>query len=129
MSDERVIESGNYLRTAKDLRVYQAAFDLSVEIHRITLGFPKIEQYALADQMRRASKSICSNLSEGFAKQKFSPAEFNRFLAIASGSAAEMGTWIDYALIFEYIDETQAANWQEKYDHIMRMLYRLRATS
>jgi len=127
MSDERVIEGKQFLRSAKDLRVYQAAFDLSIEIHRRSLDFPKAEQYGLADQMRRASKSICANVSEGFAKQKFSAQEFNRYLAIATGSASEMSTWIDYALTLGYIDASLAESWQEKYDHIARMLYRLRA--
>jgi four helix bundle protein len=46
------------VRSFRDLVVYQNAYRLSLEIHRATLGFPKMERYALADQMRRASKSI-----------------------------------------------------------------------
>ena len=50
-------------------------------VHRASLDFPAIEQRALADQVRRASKSICANLAEGFGKQAASPAEFRRFLS------------------------------------------------
>ena len=57
------------VRSFHDLDVYQKAYQLSLDIHKATLGFPKLEQFALADQMRRASKSICANLAEGFAKQ------------------------------------------------------------
>lgn len=124
MSD--VLENTRFLKSARELRVYKAAFDISLEIHRATLEFPKIEQYALADQMRRASKSICANLADGFPKQRHSIAEFNRYLAIASGSASEMGTWVDYALALGYVPQEYADKWLEQYDHILRMLYRLR---
>ncbi|MGB0720531.1 MAG: four helix bundle protein, partial [Bdellovibrionales bacterium] len=55
-------------RTFKDLLVYQKSFAIATAIHKSTLTFPKIEQYALADQMRRASKSVCANIAEGFGK-------------------------------------------------------------
>ena len=45
---------------------------LSLEVHRASLEFPRIEQFALADQIRRASKSICANLAEGFGRQGYS---------------------------------------------------------
>ena len=58
------------VKTFKDLEVYRRAYALSLDVHRATLAFPKAEQYALGDQMRRASKSICANLAEGFARQR-----------------------------------------------------------
>ena len=78
---------------------------ISLEIHRASLDFPVIEQRALAEQIRRASKSICANLAEGFGKQAASPAEFQRFLAMAIGSADEMRVWTRYCLDLGYIDE------------------------
>ena len=74
----------------EDLAVFKLAYRLSLEIHRASLDFPAIEQRALAEQIRRASKSICANLAEGFGKQVASPREFQRFLAMAIGSADEM---------------------------------------
>ena len=47
---------------------------MSLEVHRESLKMPKIEQHALGDQMRQASKSICSNLVEGYGRQKQSKA-------------------------------------------------------
>ena len=53
--------------SVEDLEVFQRAYRASLELHRASLQFPKIEQFAgLADQIRRASKSICGNLAEGF---------------------------------------------------------------
>src|SRR5499425_2214797 len=78
------------------LEVFQRAYRLSLEIHRVSLGFPDIEQRALADQIRRASKSICANLAEGFGRQRQSRPEFRRFLVMAIGSADEMQVWTSY---------------------------------
>ena len=61
-----------------------------------SLAFPRIEQFALADQLRRASKSICANLVEGFAKQSHSAAEYRRYLMVAIGSSDEMQLWLRY---------------------------------
>ena len=72
----------------EDLEVFQRAYRTSLDLHQVSLAFPN-RKYALADQARRASKSICANLAEGFAKQRRSPAEYRRFLQMAIGSADE----------------------------------------
>ena len=79
-----------WARRFEDLEVFRRAYALSLEVHRVSLGFPRIEQFALADQVRRASKSICANLAEGFGKQRQSRVEFHRFVMMAIGSADEM---------------------------------------
>lgn len=125
--EEKVVTmSDGFVDKARDLRVYQRAFALSLEIHRATLTFPKIEQYALGDQMRRASKSICANLVEGFGKQAHSKAEFNRFISMAIGSANEMTVWNEFALALGYITKENAEIWEDGFDHIAKMLQKLR---
>ena len=74
----------------EDLEVFQRSYRLSLDVHRTSLSFPGIEQHALGDQVRRASKSICANIAEGYGRQNRSKAEFKRFLAMAIGSADEM---------------------------------------
>ena len=81
----------------EDLAVFQRAYRISLEVHRESLGFPPIEQRALADQIRRASKSICANIAEGFGKQSSSAAEFRRYLSMATASSDEMRVWAHYA--------------------------------
>ncbi len=83
---------------------------------------PSIEQYALADQMRRASKSICVNLAEGFAKQGYSVAEFKRFIQMSLGSADEMRVWIRYGLDLGYIEHATWQRWRDEYQEIAKML-------
>lgn len=106
----------------RDLEVYKKAYAISVNIHKTSLTFPKIEQYARADQIRRTTKSICANIAEGFAKQRSSKAEFKRFLLIALGSASETLVWIDYCHDMEYIDENIYKTWRSEYESIHRML-------
>ena len=59
------------IRSVRDLKVYRKAFDLAMEIYELTKKFPKEETYSLTDQIRRASRSVCSNLSEGWRKRRY----------------------------------------------------------
>lgn len=114
----------------KDLIVYQKAFSISLEVHRVSLGFPKIEQYGgIADQIRRSSKSICANIAEGYAKQQGSKAEFKRFLLIALGSAEEVFVWIDYVIALGYVEESIGLEWQASYMEVIKMLQSLYSRS
>ena len=61
------------IKSVRDLKVYRKAFDSAMEIFEITKKFPKEETYALTDQIRRASRSVCSNLSEGWRKRRYKP--------------------------------------------------------
>ena len=106
----------------EDLEVFQRAYEVSLEIHKESLGFPRIEQFAMADQIRRASKSICANIAEGFSKQRRSSAEYRRYLLMAIGSADEMRVWIRYCLDLNYIDEATSSRWRDEYIAIAKML-------
>ncbi len=106
----------------EELEVFRRAYQVSLDIHRATLAMPQIEQQALADQMRRASKSICANLAEGFGKQSQSKAEFKRYILMAIGSSDEMRVWLRYCLDLEYIGKEQWAAWRDEYEQISKML-------
>ena len=115
-------KADNRVSSFEDLEVFQRAYRVSLEIHKQSLQFPKIEQYAMADQIRRASKSICANIAEGFGKQRRSSAEYRRYLLMAIGSADEMRVWVRYCLDLNYIDEATASRWREEYLVIAKML-------
>ena len=106
----------------EDLEVFKRAYKLSLEIHQVSLDMPQAEQYALAEQMRRASKSVCVNLAEGFGKQSQSKAEFRRYILISIGSADEMRVWARYCLDLNYIKEEQWKHWRDEYEEIAKML-------
>ena len=129
ISGDRVQETGirNQSMNKKpssfeDLEVFQRAYKISLEIHKTSLGFPSVEQYGLADQIRRASKSICANIAEGFGKRSYSKTEFTRYLKIAVGSGDEMRVWIRYCFDLGYVDESTWNNWKTEYKEITRML-------
>ena len=52
----------------RDLEVYKRSFEAAMSIFRITKGFPSEEKYSLVDQIRRASRSVCANIAEGWRK-------------------------------------------------------------
>ena len=79
----------------------------------------------MADQLRRASKSIPANLAEGFAKQRRSAAEFRRFVMMAIGSSDEMLVWIRYAVDLGCIDDGTWQRWRDEYQEISKMLHGL----
>jgi four helix bundle protein len=79
-------------------------------------------KWALADQIRRASKSICANLAEGFGRQAVSKPEFRRFVTMALGSADEMQVWTLYCRDLGYVDSDVAERWRGAYREIARML-------
>ena len=121
-------EKETYTNHFRELNVYKEAFSLSLHIHALSKQLPKEEQYALADQIRRSSKSVCANIAEGFGRQQYSRPEFNRFIMLALGSAYEVQVWLDYCKELAYID---AAFWEELndgYDKVQRMLYKLRGS-
>jgi len=107
--------------TFEDLEVFRRAYKISLEIHQMSLEMPKTEQYGLADQIRRASKSIAVNLAEGYGKRK-SAAEFKRYIQIALGSADEMRVWVRYLYDLNYIDQQQWQRWRDEYQQIAKML-------
>ena len=117
------------VRSFEDLEVFKRAYRLALEVHKSSLGFPAVEQRGLGDQMRRASKSICGNIAEGFGKQRNSKLEFKRFLRIAIGSADELRVWSRFCLDLGYIDEACWKRWRDEYKLIAQMLQSLHAKS
>ena len=106
----------------EELEVFQRAYKASLEIHRFSQTMPRVEQYDLASQIRRASKSICANVAEGFGKQSHSKAEFKRFIQMSIGSADEMRVWIRYCCDLGYTDDTTWQRWRDEYEAIAKML-------
>jgi four helix bundle protein len=90
----------------QDLRIWQESMDLTVEIYRVTSGFPKHEAYGLMSQMRRAAVSVPSNIAEG--KGHRSDPEFMRFLFHARGSLLELQTQLLIARRLGYLSKEKA---------------------
>jgi four helix bundle protein len=120
--EQKVVPLNARAGSFEDLEVFRRAYRVSLDVHRMSLAFPAIEQRAMGDQVRRASKSICANIAEGFARQGRAPADFRRYLAMAIGSADEMRLWSRYCLDLGYIDEAMWQAWRDEYQAIAKML-------
>ncbi len=83
-------------KSAKDLRVYKKAYALAMEIFDISKLWPSEEKFSLTDQIRRSSRSVCSNLREAWAKRRYE-AHFISKLTDADGENSETDTWLDFA--------------------------------
>lgn len=84
------------INTAKELKVYKIAYELAMEIYEISKQWPKEERYSLTDQIRRASRSICANLREAWAKRRYE-AHFISKLTDSDAENNETDTWLDFA--------------------------------
>jgi four helix bundle protein len=82
----------------------------------------------LADQLRRASKSVCSLIVEGAGRQQSSPKEFVRYLMMAVGSAEETRLWCRYCLDLGYVKAERVDVWRDECGHIIRMLQGLKSS-
>ena len=103
------------------LDVFRKSYQLAIELHRITLRFPKHEQYELAQQLRKSSKSIPANIAEGMGKQS-SKADVRRFIQIAMGSCDESRVWLEFARDLEYLIKQDQNLFDQRYQEIGKML-------
>jgi len=105
----------------RDLRVYQLAFDLAMEIFRLSKSFPQEERFSLTDQIRRSSRSVAANIAEGYRKKQY-PKMFVSKLADADGEATETQVWIDFVTNCGYFSPAQQARLKSDYEEVGRML-------
>jgi four helix bundle protein len=111
------------VRNYRDLRVWHAAVDLSLQVYAVTRAFPRSEEFGLASQLRRAAVSVASNVAEGHARS--GSRDFVRFLWIARGSLAEVDTQLLIADRLGYVASEDLTNVRIRIDIVARMLKRL----
>ena len=109
------------IRSHKELEVYKLAFDAAMKIFKISKGLPKEETYSLTDQIRRSSRSVCSNQAEAFRKRRY-PKSFISKLSDSESEAAETQTWLDFAYSCTYITQQECNELNDIYDHIIGKL-------
>lgn len=109
------------IRTHKELEVYQLAFNADMKIFDISKRFPKEETFSLTDQIRRSSRSVCSNQAEAFRKKRY-PKSFVSKLSDSESEAAETQTWLDFGLTCKYIAEKEHSELYDTYENIIGKL-------
>ena len=80
----------------RDLRVYKRAFSALMQIFEASKRWPPEEKYALTDQIRRSSRSICANIGEAWFKRRY-PKHFVSKISDAASEASETLVWIEFA--------------------------------
>lgn len=98
------------IKSHKDLKVYQMAFDAAMKIFELSKKFPVEERYSLTDQIRRSSRSVCANLAEAWRKRRYEGAFVAKLNDCVRGAcrrqakAAETRTWIEFAVKCNYLN-------------------------
>ena len=100
-------------RSAKELRVYEEAYALAMEIFEVSKKWPDGEKYALTDQVRRSSRAVCANLREAWSKRRYK-AHFISKLTDVDAENNETETWLDFARDCGYLDSERHADFAKK---------------
>jgi len=110
----------------ENLKIWNKALDLTVEINEMTRLFPKYELYSLSNQIRRASDSVVLNIAEGCTGQ--SNPEFAKFLGYALRSAIEVVSCLFIAKRKNYIDDSSFRKLYTEYEDLTKMITRFKAS-
>lgn len=108
------------MKDFRDLRVWESAHRLTLDVYKLTGCFPKAELYGLSSQMRRCSASIAANIAEGCGRR--GNGEFHRFLQMASGSASELDYHFLLARDLQFLSEADYARISKALSQLRRML-------
>jgi four helix bundle protein len=109
-------------RGYKDLKVYQLAYKLAMDIFHVTKSFPSEEKFSLTDQIRRSSRSVVANISEAW-KKRIYPKTFVSKIVDAAGEAGETEVWLEFSKDTGYLVKEKYDELVSGYDEVNRMLY------
>lgn len=112
---------GEKINSYKDLRVYQKAMDLAMEIFELTKTFPKEEKYSMVDQIRRSSRSVCANIAEAWRKRRYKAA-FIAKLSDSETEACETQVWIEFSLRCQYFNLEISDKLDEEYSQVIAQI-------
>ena len=109
------------IRTHRELEVYKMFFAASMKIFNLSKSFPKEETYSLIDQIRRSSRSVCSNIAEAFRKRRYEKSFISK-LNDSEGEAAETQTWLEFSLECNYINRNDYDLLINEYENVLGKL-------
>jgi len=112
---------GARINSYKELKVYQKAMDLAMEIFQLTKTFPNEEKYSLVDQIRRSSRSVCNNIAEAWRKRRYKAA-FIAKLSDAETEACETQVSLEFSLRCEYLQREMTDKLDKEYDQVLAQI-------
>lgn len=107
--------------TFRNLKVYQKAFKLAMDIFNLTKTFPDEEKYGLTTQIRKSSRSVCSSIAEAYRKRKY-PAHFVSKITDADMENSETQVWLDFSFNCNYINKSIYDEFVLRSEEIGKML-------
>ncbi len=110
------------IKSVRDLLVYRKAFDAAMKIFEVSKTFPREELFSLTDQIRRSSRSVCTNLSEAWRKRRYRAVFVNK-LSDSGQEAAETQTWLEFSLACNYMGKQAYEKLFNEYEEIFAMLH------
>lgn len=108
------------IESYKDLTVYQKAYQLTLDVYKVTKEFPTGEMYGLVSQMRRSASSIPANIAEGY--RRGHRKEYIQFLHIALGSCAELETFLCLSKDLGYLPDALFDQSYKNQDDVSKLL-------
>ena len=97
------------------------AFKAAMRLFELSRAFPREETYALTDQVRRSSRSVCSSIAEAWRKRRYEAAFVSK-LNDAEAEAAETQVWVRFAVETGYLSQDEGGELHNTYDHIIGKL-------
>lgn len=114
-------ENRQIIKHFRDLEVYRRAFGAAMRVFEASKLFPPEEKYSLTDQVRRSSRSVCSNLAEAWRKRKYI-AVFKNKLTDAMQEASETQSWLEFCFACQYIEKSLFDDLDNEYEGIILQL-------
>lgn len=105
------------IRHFREIDVYRLGMESAMRIFQVSKSFPEEEKYSLTDQMRRSSRSVCTNIAEGWRKRRY-PNAFVSKLSDADSEAAETQVWLEFAFKCGYLNRNLFDELSKAYDRI-----------
>lgn len=112
------------IQSYKDLEVFERSYQIAMDIFWRSREFPQEEKYSLTSQVVRSSRSISSNITEGWAKREYEN-YFKQHLIHALGSNAETQNWMNFARDCEYLTDNEFNDFEKELEVIGKMLTKL----
>ena len=107
-----------------ETKVYKLAFELAMKIFEVSKIFPKEERYALTDQVRRSSRSVCACLAEAHRKRLYEAYYISK-ISDADMENAETQTWLEFAKACQYVTEPECKDLFVISEEIGRLLHHM----
>lgn len=108
----------------RNLEIYKKTYKLALDVHEISLSFPKYEMYETGSQLRRAAISVALNIAEGYGRRNYA-LDYCKFLVTSMGSCNEVSVLLEMTRDLGYLSKESCITLQDEYDHLGRQINKL----